>query len=134
MFCSCLIARNMLPGLKTCLEVANYMRSEEAIISRGSSSALNPLLEDVGKTDMDTVSYYLFSSFPKGECTSQVFPISWMLKSWLIQLMYINTAQDSSYSINWQFQLSEQYSFSHSSAQSYFPIHIIKVRQHWLCF
>ncbi|XP_022855809.1 histone-lysine N-methyltransferase EZA1-like isoform X1 [Olea europaea var. sylvestris] len=53
---SCLIARNMLPGLKTCLEVANYMRSEEAIISRGSSSALNPLLEDVGKTDMDTES------------------------------------------------------------------------------
>ncbi|KAL2510482.1 Histone-lysine N-methyltransferase EZA1 [Abeliophyllum distichum] len=53
---SCLIARNLLPGLKTCLEVSNYMRSDGAIISRGSSSALNSLLEDVGKTDMDTES------------------------------------------------------------------------------
>ncbi|KAL2535235.1 Histone-lysine N-methyltransferase EZA1 [Forsythia ovata] len=53
---SCLIARNLLPGLKTCVEVSNYMRSDGAIISRGSSSALNSLLEDVGKTDMDTES------------------------------------------------------------------------------
>lgn len=79
MDCSCLIASNLLPGLKTCVEVSNYMLSDGAIISRGSSSALNSLLEDVG--NMDTVSYYIFLSFPPGKRTSQVFPISRKLKT-----------------------------------------------------
>ncbi|XP_022898110.1 histone-lysine N-methyltransferase EZA1-like isoform X3 [Olea europaea var. sylvestris] len=51
---SCLIARNLLPGLKTCVEVSNYMLSDGAIISRGSSSALNSLLEDVGNMDTES--------------------------------------------------------------------------------
>lgn len=52
MFCSCFIARNMLPGLKTCKEVSSYMCGDGAVISRGSSSMLSSF-EDSGRDDMD---------------------------------------------------------------------------------
>ncbi|XP_006349182.1 histone-lysine N-methyltransferase EZA1 isoform X1 [Solanum tuberosum] len=47
---SCLIARNLLPGLKTCMEVSSYMDNRAAAQRGGSSSLFS---EDNGKTDMD---------------------------------------------------------------------------------
>ncbi|KAG2330909.1 hypothetical protein Bca52824_002089 [Brassica carinata] len=46
---SCLIARNLLSGLKTCLDVASYMRENEVSVFRRSSTP-NLLLDD-GRTD-----------------------------------------------------------------------------------
>lgn len=49
-FCfSCLIARNLLSGLKTCLDVSSYMRENEVSVIRRSSTP-NLLLDD-GRTD-----------------------------------------------------------------------------------
>lgn len=48
--CSCLIARNLLPGLKTCMEVSSYMDNRAAAQRGGSSSLFS---EDNGKADMD---------------------------------------------------------------------------------
>lgn len=39
MICSCLIARNLLSGLKTCVEVANYMCDNGAATSQRSFTA-----------------------------------------------------------------------------------------------
>ncbi|XP_057782219.1 LOW QUALITY PROTEIN: histone-lysine N-methyltransferase EZA1 [Salvia miltiorrhiza] len=50
---SCSIARNLLPGLRTCKEVSNYMYGDGAVMSRGSSAMLNSYFEDVGRDDMD---------------------------------------------------------------------------------
>ncbi|XP_051141801.1 histone-lysine N-methyltransferase EZA1 isoform X2 [Andrographis paniculata] len=50
---SCFIAKNLLPGLKTCKEVSSYMYGDEAGISRGSSAKLSSFFEDAGKADMD---------------------------------------------------------------------------------
>ncbi|KAL0311463.1 UNVERIFIED_CONTAM: Histone-lysine N-methyltransferase EZA1 [Sesamum angustifolium] len=51
---SCLIARSLLPGLKTCKEVSSYMYGDGgAVMPRGSSAILSSFFEDVGKTDMD---------------------------------------------------------------------------------
>ncbi|KAJ8573694.1 hypothetical protein K7X08_010205 [Anisodus acutangulus] len=47
---SCLIARNLLPGLKTCMEVSSYM-DNGAAVQRGCSTSL--FSEDNGKADMD---------------------------------------------------------------------------------
>lgn len=53
MFCpcclSCLIARNLLSGLKTCVDVSSYMRENEVSVFRRSSTP-NLLLDD-GRTD-----------------------------------------------------------------------------------
>ncbi|KAH0908264.1 hypothetical protein HID58_031585 [Brassica napus] len=46
---SCLIARNLLSGLKTCLDVSSYMRENEVSLIRRSSTP-NLLLDD-GRTD-----------------------------------------------------------------------------------
>uniref|UniRef100_A0A1J3DEG6 Histone-lysine N-methyltransferase EZA1 n=1 Tax=Noccaea caerulescens TaxID=107243 RepID=A0A1J3DEG6_NOCCA len=45
---SCLIARNLLSGLKTCLDVSSYMRENEVSVVRRSST---PNLLDDGRTD-----------------------------------------------------------------------------------
>ncbi|XP_011082416.1 histone-lysine N-methyltransferase EZA1 isoform X1 [Sesamum indicum] len=50
---SCLIARSLLPGLKTCKEVSRYMYGDGAVMPRGSSAILSSFFEDVGKADMD---------------------------------------------------------------------------------
>ncbi|KAL0418913.1 UNVERIFIED_CONTAM: Histone-lysine N-methyltransferase EZA1 [Sesamum radiatum] len=50
---SCLIARSLLPGLKTCKEVSSYMFGDGAVMPRGSSAILSSFFEDVGKADMD---------------------------------------------------------------------------------
>ncbi|CAN4113398.1 unnamed protein product [Withania somnifera] len=47
---SCLIARNLLPGLKTCMEVSSYMENGAAGHHGGSTSLFS---EDNGKDDMD---------------------------------------------------------------------------------
>ncbi|CAK7348431.1 unnamed protein product [Dovyalis caffra] len=49
---SCLIARNLLSGLKTCIEVSIYMRESGAIMPH-RSVAPRSFLEDSGKSDMD---------------------------------------------------------------------------------
>ncbi|KAJ4968582.1 hypothetical protein NE237_015283 [Protea cynaroides] len=50
---SCLIARNLLPGLKTCMEVSMYMAHEGAAIPHGSDVQPNACLEDNGKADIE---------------------------------------------------------------------------------
>ncbi|XP_023524793.1 histone-lysine N-methyltransferase EZA1 isoform X1 [Cucurbita pepo subsp. pepo] len=50
---SCLISRNLLSGLKTCMEVFNYMHNGGASTSQRSNSTLNSNADDNGKTDID---------------------------------------------------------------------------------
>ncbi|KAL1543964.1 [histone H3]-lysine(4) N-trimethyltransferase [Salvia divinorum] len=50
---SCFIARNLLPGLRTCKEVSNYMYGDGAVMSRASSAMLNSYLDDAGRDDID---------------------------------------------------------------------------------
>lgn len=52
LLCSCLIARNLLSGLKTCIEVSNYMCDGGATTSH-RSVAPSSILEDNGKPDTD---------------------------------------------------------------------------------
>ncbi|KAH8489060.1 hypothetical protein H0E87_024632 [Populus deltoides] len=49
---SCLIARNLLSGLKTCIEVSSYMRESGAMMPH-RSVAPRSFLEDSGKIDID---------------------------------------------------------------------------------
>ncbi|XP_074344804.1 histone-lysine N-methyltransferase EZA1 isoform X2 [Apium graveolens] len=48
---SCLIARNLLPGLKTCLEVFTYMNHDVAAMSQGSTNASNSFFDGDGSID-----------------------------------------------------------------------------------
>ncbi|OVA16776.1 SANT/Myb domain [Macleaya cordata] len=50
---SCLIARNLLSGLKTCKEVSAYMLQDGDAMLQKSSVLPNPGLEDNGKPDTD---------------------------------------------------------------------------------
>ena len=52
MLCSCLIARNLLSGLKTCIEVYSYMH-ESGAMTPHRSVAPRSFLEDSGKIDID---------------------------------------------------------------------------------
>lgn len=57
MFCSCLIARNLLSGLKTCMEVSSYMHNAGASMPNRSVVGPFSFMEDNGKANMDqTVS------------------------------------------------------------------------------
>ncbi|EEF47263.1 histone-lysine N-methyltransferase EZA1 isoform X1 [Ricinus communis] len=49
---SCLIARNLLSGLKTCMEVSNYM-CDSGVTVPHKSVAPSSILDDNGKTDTD---------------------------------------------------------------------------------
>ncbi|XP_031403738.1 histone-lysine N-methyltransferase EZA1 isoform X2 [Punica granatum] len=49
---SCLIARNMLSGLKTCTEVSNYMHNGGSSVPHRSIAAPTSLTEDSGDADM----------------------------------------------------------------------------------
>lgn len=53
MVCSCLIARNLLPGLKTCIEVSSYMCNDGAATHHGSSGISCFFPGDNGKALMD---------------------------------------------------------------------------------
>ncbi|XP_024450559.2 histone-lysine N-methyltransferase EZA1 isoform X7 [Populus trichocarpa] len=55
---SCLIARNLLSGLKTCIEVSNYMRESGAMMPH-RSVAPRSFLEDSGKSDTDYVIWHM---------------------------------------------------------------------------
>lgn len=48
---SCLIARNLLPGLKTCLEVSTYMNHDAAAMSEGSTAVSNSFFDGDGNID-----------------------------------------------------------------------------------
>lgn len=48
---SCLIARNLLPGLKTCLEVSTYMNHDVAAMSQGSTALSNSFFDGDGNMD-----------------------------------------------------------------------------------
>ncbi|XP_057966698.1 histone-lysine N-methyltransferase EZA1 isoform X2 [Malania oleifera] len=50
---SCLIARNLLSGLKTCIEVFSYMYDDRAAITHRSVVVPSSLLEDNGKAETD---------------------------------------------------------------------------------
>ncbi|KAH1058224.1 hypothetical protein GYH30_002673 [Glycine max] len=50
---SCLIARNLLPGLKTCMEIASYMHSGGVSMPHGSIVAPSSIMEEKGKFDAD---------------------------------------------------------------------------------
>ncbi|CAJ1969826.1 unnamed protein product [Sphenostylis stenocarpa] len=57
---SCLIARNLLSGLKTCMEIASYMHAGGVSMPHGSIVAPSSIMEDKGKFD--------------AECTDQEMP------------------------------------------------------------
>ncbi|XP_020226461.1 histone-lysine N-methyltransferase EZA1 isoform X3 [Cajanus cajan] len=48
---SCLIARNLLSGMKTCMEIASYMHSGGVSMPHGSIIASSSIMEDKGKFD-----------------------------------------------------------------------------------
>lgn len=50
--CSCLIARNLLSGLKTCIEVSSYMREGGSSVPHKSVAA-SSFLEENRKADTD---------------------------------------------------------------------------------
>ncbi|KAF7804926.1 histone-lysine N-methyltransferase EZA1-like isoform X1 [Senna tora] len=52
---SCLITRNLLSGLKTCMEVASYMHVGEGSMPRGHNVASSSLRDDNGKTDAEYI-------------------------------------------------------------------------------
>ncbi|KAI3993399.1 hypothetical protein MKX01_010142 [Papaver californicum] len=52
---SCLIARNLLPGLKTCKEVSKYMLGNGNAMLQKSSLSPNSCFDDGGKLDTDCV-------------------------------------------------------------------------------
>jgi len=56
---SCLIARNLLSGLKTCAEVSSYMFDDGETLLSGPMLT-NSCLEDSGKADRD----YIVCTFP----------------------------------------------------------------------
>ncbi|XP_058084256.1 histone-lysine N-methyltransferase EZ1 isoform X2 [Magnolia sinica] len=58
---SCLIARNLLSGLKTCVEVANYMLDDRGAAPNRSATSPNSFLEENGKGDQD----YMEQEIPK---------------------------------------------------------------------
>lgn len=51
--CSCLIARNLLSGLKTCMEISSYMHSGGVSMPHGSIVAPSSIMEEKGKFDAD---------------------------------------------------------------------------------
>lgn len=52
---SCLIARNLLSGLKTCIEVSNYMYDDGGAVGHGASEMLSSYSEDNKKAGADFV-------------------------------------------------------------------------------
>lgn len=73
MFCSCLIARNLLSGLKTCLEVSRYMHEGGVSMPYRSNVGSSSFLDENGKTDTD--------------CTVSI--IGFLLLSSLLLLFYL---------------------------------------------
>lgn len=62
--CSCLIARNLLSGLKTCIEVSSYMYDDGSAMLHRSAVVPSSFLEDNGRGDADyTVSITVFFFF-----------------------------------------------------------------------
>lgn len=56
MLCSCLIARNLLSGLKTCMEVSCYMHDGLGALTPNKSIVPpSSLIEDNGKADMEYI-------------------------------------------------------------------------------
>lgn len=54
---SCLIARNLLPGLKTCSEVSAYMNHDAAAMSHGSTALSNSFFDGDGNVDAKKLVY-----------------------------------------------------------------------------
>ncbi|XP_041018327.1 histone-lysine N-methyltransferase EZA1-like isoform X14 [Juglans microcarpa x Juglans regia] len=53
MICSCLIARNLLSGLKTCIEVSTYMHDGGASMPNRAIVVSSSFTEDKGKADIE---------------------------------------------------------------------------------
>lgn len=64
MLCSCLITRNLLSGLKTCMEVATYMHAGGASMPYGSNVSPNSIRNDNGKTDAECTVRVASFTFP----------------------------------------------------------------------
>ncbi|KAL7151076.1 hypothetical protein ABFS83_04G006900 [Erythranthe nasuta] len=56
---SCFIARNLLPGLKTCKQVSAYMYADGEFMSGGSSAMPGSFFEDFGKAYMDRMEIFM---------------------------------------------------------------------------
>jgi len=62
--CSCLIARNLLSGLKSCMEIASYMHAGGVSMPHGSIVAPSSIMDDKGKFDAEyTVRITCFPIF-----------------------------------------------------------------------
>ena len=60
-FRSCLIARNLLPGLKTCVEVSSFMNDAGEATSHGTAAFPNTVSADNGRGDIDHMVVSIFS-------------------------------------------------------------------------
>ena len=67
MLCSCLISRNLLSGLKTCIELSSYMFDDEAGMPPGAIGMTSSFSEDKKKLDAYFIVCFIllpfFSSF-----------------------------------------------------------------------
>ena len=64
-YCSCLIARNLLNGLKTCWDVFQYINCEEGKLSGSTGDAINSIVEGYSKVGFGaTVLSAIFFVFP----------------------------------------------------------------------
>lgn len=62
--CSCLIARNLLSGLKTCMEIASYMHAGGVLMPYGSFAASSSIMDDKGKFDAECQVRIISFHFP----------------------------------------------------------------------
>ncbi|KAI8522581.1 hypothetical protein RHMOL_Rhmol13G0007700 [Rhododendron molle] len=62
---SCLIARNLLSGLKTCMEVSSYMNNHGAALPRGAIGIRSSFAEETEKFDADFM--FVLDAYRKGD-------------------------------------------------------------------
>ncbi|XP_038904678.1 histone-lysine N-methyltransferase EZA1 isoform X2 [Benincasa hispida] len=74
---SCLISRNLLSGLKTCMEVFNYMHNGGASTSNRSSSMPSSNADDNGKADIDYTDMRIRSRLLRKRGKARKLKYSW---------------------------------------------------------
>ncbi|KAL2598793.1 hypothetical protein AAZV13_10G011800 [Glycine max] len=74
---SCLIARNLLSGLKTCMEISSYMHSGGVSMPHGSIVAPSSIMEDKGKFDAECTEMPSRSRLLRKRGKTRKFKYSW---------------------------------------------------------
>lgn len=77
MLCSCLIARNLLSGSKTCMEISSYMHDGGMSMPHRSIISAGSIMDDKGKFDTECTVRLQASMFPSFTLHSHVL-LSWV--------------------------------------------------------